>query len=129
MIALRRFQELSRLDRIIVVTPVGLVIAIGVTQVGSIRNRRYVRDLTSHLRDFATRQESYRYDHAVYAASQSELAAFTASPNLTLAIDEATADGWSGTASHREVTIRCDLFVGTAAPIGHAREEGVIECG
>ena len=129
MIALRRFQELPRLDRILVVTAVGLVIAMGVTQVGSVRNRRYVRDMTSHLWDFATQQESYRYDHAVYAASQSELAAFTASPNLTLTINEATRDGWSASASHRGSTVRCDLFVGTAAPIGHAREEGLIECG
>ena len=50
------------------------------------------------------------------------------SASVTITVHEASRGGWSATAVSGGVVRRCYLFVGSAAPVGAATQEGQVAC-
>ena len=124
-----RLLDLIPLETVVLVVGVALLFAVSMPLRSILRNRRYADELSVYLTAVATQQESYLYDHAAYAGTHGQLVALIANPNLTVTVQEATSTGWSAIAAHRSAPVQCSLFVGNAAPVGAAADEGDIECG
>ncbi len=117
-------------DGLIVLVGLVLVFALGTRELAAARRHSAQEMLRSELRRLALAQESFFYDHRVYAGDVPALAAagFRPSPGIRLLVHEATLSGWSASAWKPETGISCALFVRSAAPVGAARTPGEIRC-
>ena len=117
------------LEKVVLAGVVGLGIGAAIPLGGVLRSRKYIDQMKVQLLAVATQQESYLYDHAVYAGAEDRLVAHTPVASITIVIREATTTGWSATASHQQSGVQCSLFAGNAAPVGGATREGIVACG
>jgi prepilin-type N-terminal cleavage/methylation domain-containing protein len=118
------------IELMVVVVIIGLLAAIVGPQFSLARERTYVAVMRTDLRNFATAEESYFYDFAVYTSDPThvEQRGFETSKDVTLIVNEATSTGWSATVSHVGSVEQCFMFIGSAAPIGPATAEGIVAC-
>jgi type IV pilus assembly protein PilA len=118
------------IELVVVVAIVGLLAAIAGPQLAGARERTYVAAMKVNLRNFATAEESYFCDFAMYSSdvSQVQIRGFSTSQDVTIQVNEATLSGWSATVTHTRSPVSCYMFMGTAAPVGAATSEGVIAC-
>lgn len=123
-------RGLGAVELLIIVAAVGLLAAVGTGEFASWRERELARTMRTDLLRFAAAQESYYYDHRVFAADPTALAAtgFKPSPGVQIRVNEATLAGWSATAVHGDTHVRCFLFVRAAAPVGSATVAGTVRC-
>lgn len=117
-------------DVVILLVALALLLAVIVPELSAARRRSVQAVLRSDLRKVAAAQESYFYDHRVYAADLQDLqpTGFRASSGVRIVIHEATQTGWSAAASHPETPVRCFLFLRSAAAVGSATVPGEIRC-
>jgi Tfp pilus assembly protein PilE len=125
-----RARKLTLPDLLVLLVTAGLLVAALVPELGALHRRTFVAAMRGDLRRLAAAEESYFYDHRVYAADPRDLqvVGFRQSPDVRLVMREATAAGWSAVASHVETSVRCALYVGKAAPVGTAHLAGVTDC-
>jgi prepilin-type N-terminal cleavage/methylation domain-containing protein len=118
------------IELLMAVVIVGLLTAIAIPRVQTVRGSAFIVAMKSDLRNFAVAEESYFYDFQVYAGNVGVLQArgHEMSPGAAVVINEATPMGWSATVSHTGTPVRCYLFTGAAAPIGAATEDGNLRC-
>jgi prepilin-type N-terminal cleavage/methylation domain-containing protein len=109
---------------------VTLLAAIAIPRFSRVTERGMVTAMRADVRNLAVLEESHFYDRAVYTADLALLGSrgFVGTPGVQLQIQEATNTGWSVSASHSNTLQECHLFVGTAAPVGSATEDGRIDC-
>jgi prepilin-type N-terminal cleavage/methylation domain-containing protein len=114
----------------VVVVIVGLLAAIAIPQFDHARERTYVAVMKTDLRNFLSAEESYFYDFATYSSDPATVYSrgFETSKDVSLVVNEATATGWSATATHIGTPSQCAIFMGSAAPLGAATHEGVVDC-
>ncbi len=116
------------IELLIVVVIIGILATVAIPKFRNTTGKAFTSSIKSDLRNLATAQESYFYDHAEYGTTLAQLN-YTLSNNVTMSIVEATPGGWSATATHPQAyPITCALFVGTAAVLPPAADEGVINC-
>jgi prepilin-type N-terminal cleavage/methylation domain-containing protein len=127
---LRSIRGFTLIELMVVVVIIGLLAAIVGPQLGVARERTYLSVMRTDLRNFATAEESYFYDFAVYSSDPThiEQRGFETSKDVSLAVNEATSSGWSVTISHTGTSRKCYLFIGSAAPVGAAHIEGISTC-
>ena len=101
---------------------------IAVPKFANTKEKAYVGEMKSDLRNLATAEEAFFYDSTYYTTSLVALNNFTPSAGVTITVNEATPLGWSATASHSQTPRQCYLFSGGAAPVGSATVEGRISC-
>lgn len=83
----------------------------------STKEKAYTAAMKSDLRNLVSAEEAYYADHETYTASKSDLYDYYASSvGVSIHIDQATADGWSGSAIHSAITTQCAIFVGDVEP-------------
>jgi prepilin-type N-terminal cleavage/methylation domain-containing protein len=118
------------IEMLIVVVIVGLLTAIAIPRIQTVRGRAFVATMKSDLRNFAVAEESYLYDFQAYAGNVATLQArgYEVSPGVAVLVNEATPMGWSATVSHTSTAVRCYLFTGSAAPVGAATDDGLLRC-
>ncbi len=126
----RADRGFTLVELLIAVVIIGLLSSMAITQSSNFKDRSFATTMRSDLRNFATYEESYFYDNAVYSSDLGlvEAQGYQPSPSVTITIAEATATGWAATAIHGQSTVECALFVGDAASVGAATDEGVAEC-
>jgi prepilin-type N-terminal cleavage/methylation domain-containing protein len=126
----RSIRGFTLIELLVVLVIIGLLAAIVGPQFSLARERTYLSVMRTDLRNFATAEESYFYDFAVYSSDPAhiEQRGFSTSKDVSLSVNEATASGWSATMSHIGTSQRCYLFIGSASPIGSAHIEGVAAC-
>lgn len=119
------------IEMLIAMSVVTLLAAIAVPQYREVRERGYITTMRADLRNLAVIEESYFYDESTYTADLAtlEVRGFRRSPATLVQLHEATAIGWSASISHAATLRQCFLFVGAAAPVGSATEEGRMDCG
>jgi type IV pilus assembly protein PilA len=123
-----RSRAFTLIELLIVVVIIGILVAVLIPRFANSRDQAFVSAMKSDLRNLATAEESYFYDYATYTPSTGNLTSYNPSMGVTVVINEATRAGWSGTATSSHATRQCFLFIGNAAPVGAATQEGQVAC-
>ena len=116
------------IELLIVVVIVGLLAAIAIPKLANTKQKAYVAQMKSDLKNLATAEEGYFYDSTFYTTSLASLNNFRSSTGVTLTVLEATAKGWSAEAVHSATPRKCVLFQGNATAPPPATVEGRITC-
>lgn len=116
------------IELLIVVVIIGILAAIAIPKFQNTKGKANAAALKSDLRNLATAQEAYFFEHEVYT-DDTNLLAYHTSPGVVLTIVEATASGWSAKATHpASFPLTCALFAGSVAVLAPATAEGIINC-
>jgi prepilin-type N-terminal cleavage/methylation domain-containing protein len=116
------------IELLIVVVIIGLLAAIAIPKLSSTKQKAYVAQMKSDLKNLATAEEAFFYDSTYYTSALVSLNNFRSSTGVTLTVLEATPGGWSAEALHSQTARKCVLYEGSAAPVPPASSEGRITC-
>ena len=116
------------IELLIVVVIIGLLATIAIPKLSNTKQKAYVAQMKSDLKNLATAEEAFFYDSTYYTSSLPALNNFRSSTGVTLSVLEATPGGWSAQAVHSQTTRQCVLYQGNAAPVAPATAEGKITC-
>ena len=116
------------IELLIVVVIIGLLAAIAIPKLANTKQKAYVAQMKSDLKNLATAEEGFFYDSAFYTTSLPALNNFRSSTGVTLNVVEATPGGWSARATHAQTPRQCVLYEGNASPLAPATAEGKITC-
>ena len=116
------------IELLIVVVIIGILAAIAIPKFANTKEKAYIGSMKSDLWNLATAEEAFFYDSSTYTNNLTAMNNFSASTGVSLTVNEATAKGWSATASSANTTHKCYLFSGAATPVGSATTEGRISC-
>jgi type II secretion system protein G len=125
---LLRNRGFTLIELLIVVVIIGLLASIAIPKFANTKQKAYVGQMKSDLRNLATAEEAYFYDSTTYTTSLASLNNFVPSAGVTITVLEATPMGWSAEAVHAQTSRECYLFNGAAAPVGNATVAGKITC-
>jgi prepilin-type N-terminal cleavage/methylation domain-containing protein len=126
--AVQRQRGFTLVELLIVVVIIGLLASIAIPKFANTKQKSYVAQMKSDLRNLATAQEAFFYDSMYYTTSLPALNNFQESSGVAITVNEATPAGWSATAKHSQVSRECYLFAGGAAAVGNATVDGKITC-
>jgi type IV pilus assembly protein PilA len=119
------------IELLIVVIIIGVLASIAIPKFADTKQRAYLSSMKSDLRRLASAQEAYLVDHSAsyYAgALPAAVMSYGPSPGVTITIVEATAGGWSATATSVYTPRTCAIFAGTAAAVAPATASGEVTC-
>ena len=116
------------IELLIVVVIIGIIASIAIPKFANTKQKAYVAQMKSDLKNLATAEEAFYYDSAYYTGSLVSLNNFRSSTGVTLNVVEATPGGWSARATHAQTPRQCVLYSGTAAVLAPATAEGKITC-
>jgi prepilin-type N-terminal cleavage/methylation domain-containing protein len=116
------------IELLIVVVIIGILAMIAIPKFQNTKGKANVTAIKSDLRNLAQAEEAYLFDNNAYTSDQTSMA-FTTSPGVVMNITNATASGWSATATHpASYPLTCGLYIGNVAPQPPATVEGLIGC-
>ncbi|HEV2670796.1 MAG TPA: prepilin-type N-terminal cleavage/methylation domain-containing protein [Gemmatimonadales bacterium] len=116
------------IELLIVVVIIGILAAFAIPKFANTKQKAYVAQMKSDLKNLATAEEAFFYDSTFYTTSLVALNNFRSSTGVTLNVLQATPGGWSARAIHAQTTRQCVLFQGNATPVAPATLEGSITC-
>jgi type IV pilus assembly protein PilA len=116
------------IELLIVVVIIGILAAFAIPKFANTKQKAYVAQMKSDLKNLATAEEAFFYDSSFYTSSLAQLNNFSASVGVTLTVTEATPMGWSAKTVHSQTSRFCTLFEGAAAAVPPATVEGRITC-
>lgn len=125
---MRRLRGFTLIELLMVIVIIGILVSVLIPRFANSREKAFVVAMKSDLRNLATAQESYYYDYSAYSPSVDQLPAFNPTAGVSVTIGAASIGGWSGSATNINTTRQCFLFVGNAAPVGSATQEGQVAC-
>ncbi len=115
------------IELLIVVVIIGILAAIAIPKFVNTKEKTYVAQMKSDLRNLATAEEAFFYDSTKYTSSMAALNNFATSSGVTITVN-VSPGGWNATSVHAQTPRQCYLFSGTGPPIGTATIEGRITC-
>ena len=115
------------IELLIVVVIIGILAAIAIPKFVNTKEKTYVAQMKSDLRNLATAEEAFFYDSTKYTTSMASLNNFSPSTGVSLTVN-ISPGGWNATALHAQTPRLCYLFSGTGPPVGTATIEGRITC-
>jgi type IV pilus assembly protein PilA len=116
------------IELLIVVVIIGILAAFAIPKFANTKQKAYVAQMKSDLKNLATAEEAFFYDSTFYTTSLAMLNNFSPSTGVTLNVLQATPGGWSARTIHAQTTRQCVLFQGNATPVAPATVEGKITC-
>ena len=124
----RASRGFTLIELLIVVVIIGILAAIAIPKFTDTKGKAYATSLKTDLRNLASSQEDYFYYHETYTTGIGGLN-FAPSQGVVLTVTEATANGWSATATHPSAApLTCAVYYGTSAPVAPAITEGQVRC-
>ena len=116
------------IELLIVVVIIGILAAIAIPKFANTKGKANFAAMKSDLRNLTTAEESFFYDYSRYTTRLDSMQ-FAGSHGDALVVVEATATGWSATATHPESYPHfCAMFIGTASAVAPATASGVVAC-
>ena len=125
--AVKSQRGFTLIELLIVVVIIGILASIAIPKFVNTKEKTYVAQMKSDLRNLATAEEAFFYDSVKYTPSLVLLNNFSPSTGVTLTVT-ASPGGWNAVASHGQTPRRCFLFAGAGPPIPPATVEGRIVC-
>ena len=129
------------IELLIVVVIIGILAAIAIPKFSSSREKAWITQLKSDLRNLATAQETYFQDYQIYAtatvaglfAKSTGVATWkpTTGTKILVGGTAGSLTGWNALLSHPGTTQTCSLFQGgggTGAFAGSGQVEGDVTC-
>jgi prepilin-type N-terminal cleavage/methylation domain-containing protein len=116
------------IELLIVVVIIGILASIAIPKFANTKQKAYVAQMKSDLKNLATAEEAFFYDSSFYTSNLTALNNFRSSTGVTLTVLQATPGGWSARADHSQTPRLCVLFQGNATPVAPATVEGKITC-
>ncbi|MDX2207647.1 MAG: prepilin-type N-terminal cleavage/methylation domain-containing protein [Gemmatimonadales bacterium] len=118
------------IELLIVVVIIGILAAIAIPKFAATKERAYVSNMRSDLRNLATSQEAYFSDFQAYYTGTvpSNQLLYNPSTGISIVLAAGTTTGWGATATHISTSRSCSLYVGDGGPLGPATVEGQIAC-
>lgn len=116
------------IELLIVVVIIGILAIIAIPKLANTKQKAYVAQMKSDLKNLATAEEAFFYDSTYYTSSLASLNNFNPSTGVTLNVLEATPGGWSARAIHAQTTRQCVVYQGNAAVVPPATSDGRITC-
>jgi len=116
------------IELLIVVVIIGILAVIAIPKFANTKQKAYVAQMKSDLKNLATAEEAYFYDSTSYTTNLVAMNNFRSSTGVTVTVLEGTPMGWSAQALHAQTTRACYLFNGNATAIGNATVAGKITC-
>lgn len=125
-----REQGFTLIELLIVVVIIGILAAIAIPRFRNSKEQAFVATMKADLRNLATAQEAYLYDNATYydGAIPSGQLTYNPSTGVSVALQDVSTMGWSAKATHSNTSRACALFIGGAAPLAPAVNEGEVQC-
>ena len=116
------------IELLIVITVLGLLAAIAIPRFTTVKQRATVSTMQTALKNLGQAEESFFAEHSVYTSDLDSLN-FKPTGELALTVVEATTTGWSATITHpTAIPKTCAFFLGTAAPVSPATDQGSLAC-
>jgi len=115
------------IEILVVLVVLGILAGLAFARLKSQRERAVVASMTADLHAVAEEQEAYYIQHRAYSPVVDSLNPRPSPGNVTV-IHEGTTTGWSGSVSNPRAVKQCYVYVGSAAPVGAASADGVINC-
>ena len=123
-----RRRGFTLIELLVVLTVIGLLAAIAVPRFSHMKQKANVATMQTALKNLGQAEESYFAEHGAYTNVLDSLN-FTPTADMTLTVLEATNTGWSATITHPLALPRkCAFFLGTAAPVSPATNQGALAC-
>ena len=123
-----RRRGFTLIELLIVITVVGLLAAIAIPRFNNMKQKANVATMQTALKNLGQAEESFFAEHGEYTAILDSLN-FQPSAEMTLTVVEATNTGWSATITHPlAVPKKCSFYLGTAAPVPPATNQGSLAC-
>lgn len=124
----KRRPGFTLIELLIVVVIIGILAAFAVPKFQATKGKANAASLRSDIRNLATAQEAYFYEHSTYSTDLVALN-FDGSPGVNFTFGLANAGGWSAKVTHPlAYPIECALFVGGVGPYAPATIEGLVAC-
>ena len=117
-------------ELLIVVVIVGILASVAMAKYRTVREQAYLTTMKSDIENLAKNQEIYHLRYHTYAGLD-DLTDFEESPQITIVIGYAEANGWGGVATHSNLPgVECGMYVGSAAAAhgGPATSQDVLTC-
>ena len=126
---LRRRSGFTLIELLIVVVIIGVLASIAVPKFRNTKGKALAASIKSDLRNLATAQEAYFYDHSTYATDENDLN-YHRSPGVVTDIVSGNVQGWSASAHHPAADpLTCGISFGNAPnPVAPGTAEGAIGC-
>jgi type IV pilus assembly protein PilA len=125
---LRSRRGFTLIELLIVVVVIGLLAAIAIPKFQNTKGKTYTASLKSDLRNLATAEEAYFYEHSAYSSNLTNLN-INLSSGVSVTFGVATAAGWSAKLTHPlAYPIECAMFMGGVAALAPATTEGLMVC-
>lgn len=125
---MQRRSGFTLIELLIVMVIIGVLASIAIQSYQGVKQRSYRVQMQADLRHLVIAQEEYMGDNGTYASSTAQLQpVFVATGGNTLTITQASAAGWSATATSASSPETCAIYLGTA-PVPPATVEGIAGC-
>lgn len=116
------------IELLIVVVIIGILAAIAIPKFVNTKEKAYVAQMKTDLKNLATAEEGFFYDSAFYTSSLVALNNFNSTTGVTLTVVQATPGGWSARAVHAQTPRQCVMYEGNVSALAPATIEGRITC-